>query len=81
MDTVETTVEQMDKETWQEIAMEVFYDIAEQHGFEYAVTAFLTTLGITAVDTNTVGELMGAMNATLVLALQEQAESGSATKH
>lgn len=77
MDDSETP--QMDKDTWQEIAFDVFWDIASQHGFEYAVTAFLTTLGITAVETNTVGELMGAMNATLECALNEQAHS--TTKH
>ena len=81
MEQVETPVEQMDKDTWQDIAFEVFWDIAEQHGFEYAVTAFLTTLGMTALDTNTVGELMGAMQATLECTLEQQARGVSNTKH
>ena len=77
MEEVETP--QLDRDTWQDVADRVFWDIAEQHGLQYAVTAFLTTLGIAAVDTNTVGELMASMEATIQCAIEELASGTVST--
>lgn len=51
--------------------MLLFEAIWEDHSLEDAAALFLTTLGVTAVDTGTVGELIGAMNSTIGVAMEE----------
>lgn len=72
--------QQLSIDEWQNVAFEVFWDIVEQHGLPYAVTIFLTTLGVTAVETNTVGECISSMMASSEIMVQN-APCSTTTQH
>jgi len=83
MDQVDTETEetpQLSIDEWQDVGLDVFWDIAEQHGLPYAVTIFLTTLGITAVETETVGEYIASMMASAEF-MVEQSSVKPAARH
>jgi hypothetical protein len=72
--------QQLSIDEWQDAALQVFWDIAEQHGLPYAVTIFLTTLGVTAVETGTVGECISSMAASSEIMVQN-APRNPVTQH
>jgi hypothetical protein len=79
-ETDDTETLQLSIDEWQDVGIGVFWDIAEQHGLGGAVTVFLTTLGITAVETDTVGQCIASMQGAVEIML-ENAPRGGARLH